>query len=138
MTFEQVKVFGSESILRNILKLTERFKLTSAELEIINNHIGEKILDYLQKKYPLTQSNDVNKALEKEVKESDNLDLLENDFLYENDIIFKYRDDGNYNDMIMKVLNKAMEQIDATSLYFQSLQASNSPENENPTNYNDF
>jgi len=34
-------------------------------MENIDKHIGEGILEYLQKKYPLTQSQDVNKALEK-------------------------------------------------------------------------
>ena len=37
------------------------------------------------------------------------MDLIENDFLYSNGIIFKYRENGNYNDIVMKVLNKAME-----------------------------
>jgi hypothetical protein len=51
-------------------------------MEIINRHLCENILYYLQKKYPLTQSSDVNKALEKELEPTNNLDLMENDFLF--------------------------------------------------------
>jgi hypothetical protein len=83
--------------------------------------VGDGVLEYLQNKYPLTQSNDVNKALAREVQETDHLDLLNNDFLYTFGIMFEYREDGNYNDMIMKVLNKAMEQIDGISTFSQSI-----------------
>lgn len=60
-------------------------------MENIDKHIGEGILEYLQKKYPLTQSQDVNKALEKQVQQTDHLDLLSNDFLYNSNIMFEYR-----------------------------------------------
>lgn len=77
-------------------------------MEIINKHLSGSALEYLQMKYPLTLANDVNKALDREVQPMDNFDNFTNDFLYFNEIIFKYRESGNYNDMIMKVINKAM------------------------------
>jgi len=46
---------------------------------------------------------------------------MANDFLYTFGIMFEYRANGNYNDMIMKVLNKAMEQLDATSNFSQTI-----------------
>jgi len=75
---------------------------------MIDRHLSGNILPYLQKKYPLTTTFDVNKALEKQLEQTNNMDLLENDFLVSHEIMFKYRSNGNYNDMIMKVLNKAM------------------------------
>lgn len=60
-------------------------------MNIIDKHLSENLLDYLQQKYPLTVSSDVNKALDKELETTNNLDQLANDFLYTNGIIFKYR-----------------------------------------------
>jgi hypothetical protein len=77
-------------------------------MSILNEHLSSKLLDYLQRKYPLTLSTDVNKALEKELHSTNNFDLLSNDFLYTNGIIFTYRKSGNYNDMIMRVINKSL------------------------------
>ena len=96
------------------------FKLGHKEFTLINQHISEKILSYLEKKYPLTLNSDINKALEKELHEANNLDLLENDILYQHKIVFKYREDGNYNDMIMVVINKVMEIIDSKSPFAKS------------------
>ena len=61
----------------------------------------------------------MSKALEKELHQINNLDILANDFLYNNGIIFTYREDGNYNDMIMRVLNKIIEVVDSVSKYSQ-------------------
>ena len=95
--------------MSNLLRLTEKYSLKEEHMAAINKHLSSKILEYLQKKYPLTQGSDVNKALEKELQQTNNLDLLENDFLFSHGIIFKYREKGNYNDIIMRALNKAME-----------------------------
>ena len=76
MTFEQTKVFCSESVLRNLLRLTQKYKLTEGQVAEVNKHIGGEVLDYLMKKYPMTQSKDINKALEKELKEIDMSDML--------------------------------------------------------------
>lgn len=91
MTFEQTKVFCSETIIGNIIRLTEKYRLEESHMSIINKHLSDNVLEYLQKKYPLTLSNDVNKALDKELETTNNLDQLANDFLYTNGIIFKYR-----------------------------------------------
>ena len=45
------------------------------------------------------------------------LDMLENDFLYNNKLIFKYRENGNYNDIIMLTLNKLMTVVDTSAEY---------------------
>ena len=43
--------------------------------------------------------------------------MLENDFLYNNKLIFKYRENGNYNDIIMQTLNKLMTVVDTSADY---------------------
>jgi len=75
----------------------------------------KKILPYMEKKYPLTEETDVNKALEKVVEEMNNLDQLSNDFFFNSGMMFTYRDSGNYNDIIMKVINKILGQVDSVS-----------------------
>ena len=67
MTFEQARVHCCENILRNLIRITKEYKLRGDQLERINKHIGGEVLDYIQKKYPLTQSKSVNRALEKEL-----------------------------------------------------------------------
>jgi len=37
---------------------------------------------------------------------------MENDFLFLTGIMFEYRKNRNYNDTIMKVINKALELMD--------------------------
>jgi hypothetical protein len=75
----------------------------------------KKILPYMEKKYPLTEGTDVNKALKKVVEEINHLDILSNDFFYNPGIMFTYKKSGNYNETIMKVINKVLEQVDSFS-----------------------
>ena len=63
MTFDQAKIFSSETILGNILRLTEKYKLGEDQVSAIDNHLKNNVLEYMAKKYPLTLSADVNKAL---------------------------------------------------------------------------
>ena len=91
-------------------------------------------MEYLQKKYPLTLTTDVNKNLEKELQQTNNFEQLANDFLYSNKLIFKYRENGNYNDMIMKVINKTLEIVDGDSQYYYKTD----PDDEVPSSYEDF
>ena len=49
------------------------------------------------------------------MQETNHLDLLTNDFLHFAGIMFKYSPDGNYNDLIMRVINKAIEVAEQTS-----------------------
>jgi hypothetical protein len=63
-------------------------------------------------KYPLTDSTEVNKKLEEVVHEVDNLESLSNNYFANTDIVFEYREDGNYNDLIMRMINDLMKNID--------------------------
>lgn len=45
-----------------------------------------KILPYLSLKYPLSASNEVNKALNRTIKEINNMEVITNDFIFRTDI----------------------------------------------------
>ena len=64
------------------------------------------MLHYIGKKYPLTYSTEVNKKLEELVYEVDNIEALSNNYLISSKVVFEYRDDGNYNDLIMRFINE--------------------------------
>jgi hypothetical protein len=72
MSYEHTKIFCSEGILRNIVMLTSRYRLTERQVRLIDDHIEQKIVPYMKKKYPMTESTDVNKAIDESVKPIDN------------------------------------------------------------------
>ena len=63
MTFDQTKIFSSEIILGNLLKLTSKYTLSRDEIALIDTHLKHDVLGYMSKKYPMTEVADVNKAL---------------------------------------------------------------------------
>ena len=70
-------------------------------------------MNYQKRKYPMTESMDVNKALDEAVKPIDKTEAQENDLLQKSSVVFTYREDGNYNDLIMTFLNWIMTEIDS-------------------------
>jgi hypothetical protein len=63
MSFEQAKIYCSENIFKNIVRLSQKYRLSDLELKLIDNHIKDGVLKYLAAKYPLTDSTLVNKKL---------------------------------------------------------------------------
>jgi hypothetical protein len=61
----------------------------------------------------MTESTDVNKALDEAVKPIDKTEALDNDMLQKCDVVFTYRENGNYNSLIMEFLNWIMTEIDS-------------------------
>lgn len=49
------------------------------------------------------------------VEEIDNIEEMENNYFNSSKICFEYRKDGNYYDIIMKVINDLLERIDSPS-----------------------
>ena len=94
------------------MRLNQHYNFTAEDFSCIDNHINTGVLDYMSKKYPLTDNPEVNKKLEALVNEIDNMDSLTNDFLANSQIVFEYREDGNYNDIIMEMLNELMGLVD--------------------------
>lgn len=106
MNFEQAKIYCSENIFKNLVLLNQRCSLTARDFQLIDSHLKNGVLTYLGKKYPLTDSAEVNKKLEEIVHEVDNIEALENNYMSKTDYVFEYREDGNYNDLIMKLMNE--------------------------------
>ena len=105
MNYEQMKAFASESFLRNLVILADNAELTSNDVQFIDSTMKEKILPYLITKYPLTVEKEINKKLQSSVKSIDNSQIIENDYLYTSGVVFDYRSNGRYDDLIMKLLN---------------------------------
>jgi hypothetical protein len=42
----------------------------------------------------------------------DNIESLENNYFTQTDIVFEYREDGNYNDLIMRMVNDLIGLVD--------------------------
>ena len=99
----------------------------------IDKIMEQKVLPYLTLKYPLSEKINVNKKLNSMVKKINNFEDLDNDFIYNSDIIWEYREDGNYNDIIMRVLNEVILLADKTAE-----NKDGEEEEETKTNYNDF
>ena len=64
MSFEQTKIYCSENVFKNIARLSKKYSLSEMEMEKIDSHIKNGVLTYLAAKYPLTDSNFVNKKME--------------------------------------------------------------------------
>ena len=66
----------------------------------------------MQRKYPLTESHDVNKAIDQCVRPIDNRQALTSDMLQKSNILFTWRKNGDYSDLIMRFLNWVMTEVD--------------------------
>jgi hypothetical protein len=63
-------------------------------------------------KYPITQSQEVNRNVNNVVREIDNTDQPQNDYLFNSGVCFKFRESGEYNDLIMRLLNEIIKKIE--------------------------
>jgi hypothetical protein len=63
MSYEQAKIYCSENIFKNIVRLSEKYRLSDKELKLIDDHIKDGVLKYLATKYPQTDSTLANKKL---------------------------------------------------------------------------
>lgn len=71
--------------------LIERHQLNKDQIKLLNQHIEKNIVTYLKRKYPMTESTDVNKALDEAVKSIDKTEAQENDLLQKSEVVFSYR-----------------------------------------------
>ena len=112
MNYEQMKVFASESLLRNLSILVDTYSITVEEIKFIDKVMDDSVFPYLKARYPLTVENDVNKALQSVIEEIDNSEILANDYFFSSDIHFEYRESGRYDDLIMRLINEVLTKID--------------------------
>lgn len=83
------------------IPLSKRFDLTK-----FFNQESYQIFDHIAKKYPQTSSKGVSKRIKSKVQMIDNRESDEFDFLFRNGIHISYREDGDYSEDIMKIINK--------------------------------
>lgn len=81
--------------------------------EQLNDHLQQNVLEYMLTKYPMTTSQHVNRNLNNSIREVDNTELPSNNFLFKSEVRFKFRENGEYNDLIMGTINEAMTRIEA-------------------------
>jgi len=110
LTYDQAKVSCSEGILRNLVLLAQKYELTREHIQELNNYIEVKVVPYLQRKYPLTESLNIYKSLDSVVKIIDKSDNTHNDLLFKSGVVFTFRKDGNYNRKIMEFINWIIQQ----------------------------
>jgi len=46
------------------------------------------------------------------VREADNIESLDKNYFTHTDFAFEYREEGNYNDLIMRMINDLMSLVD--------------------------
>ena len=110
LTEKETKVYCSENLLRHILLLTKKNVLDGEDFELINGSL-KKTISYYLLKYPQSMGTEINKKLLKEILSTNVLDSNANNILFESGIQFNYREDGMYNDSIMKFVNHLLELI---------------------------
>ncbi len=93
--------------------LVEKCEITAEELKMIDSLLKEKVLPYSKAKYPLTGESEVNKALKNSVKSIDNSQMVQNDYIFSSEVYFEYREDGRYEDLIMRFINEIMKRCNA-------------------------
>jgi glutaredoxin-related protein len=125
MSFEQTKIYCSMNILYNIIKLNKSQPITSDAIEQLDRYLQTDVLAYLQKKYPLTESQAVNRTLDSAVQEMDNLGALSNTYFCNSSVGFEYRESGNYNDLVMRMLNDILSRLDQPSPFLPSRRSTN-------------
>jgi len=77
----------------------------------MDKHLKQCSLNYINMKYPLTENVEVCKDLAKLVVEIDKMESIDNNEVANEKIDFEYRESQNYNDLIMKMLNKMIRKV---------------------------
>jgi hypothetical protein len=108
-----MRAFVCENFLRNLVSLVEKFNITAEEMRMIDRLLKEKVLPYWKAKYPLSFSS-VDKILQNaEIKSIDNSQMVQNDYIYSSEVAFEYREDGRYEDLIMRLINEIIARSNA-------------------------
>lgn len=88
MNYDQMKAFASESLLRNLVILIEKYKVTPEQIKFIDKTMNEKVFPYLKAKYPMTAEKEINKMFKDSVKSIDNSEILSNDYFHSSNLTF--------------------------------------------------
>ena len=74
-------------------------------MEFLNQETYQ-IFSHIDRKYPQTSRKGVSKRIKSRIPVINNRDSNEFDFLLRNKIFIKYKQDGDYSEDIMKIVNK--------------------------------
>ena len=106
----ETKNFVAKNILLNIKEVFEVYRGVPLErrFELMKfvNEESYHILDHVGYKYPQASSKGVSKRIKSQLPVINNQGSDEFDFLLNGDIHIEYRDDGDYSEDIMKILNR--------------------------------
>jgi hypothetical protein len=54
MNYDQMKAFASECLLRNLVILIEKYKVTPEQINFIDKTMKDNVFPYQKAKYPMT------------------------------------------------------------------------------------
>lgn len=105
----KTKAFFCENMLFNILRMVRENGLSAEEIEHINECLKSELLPYFCIKYPMSEELEVNLELTNKIVEVNSIGDNCNDLVFKSGIKFEFREDGNYNQEIMRFINYFIE-----------------------------
>ena len=102
LSFEEIKVLFTENIIFNFIEFLKEMKKTL-------NKKSVSVLEYLCRQYPQTKLEAPNLALRSALPQIENEGRIKFDLVYQSGIHFVLREDGDYTDLIMRMINFMIE-----------------------------
>ena len=84
-------------------------KKSYSEITAIVNKKSVSVLEYLCRQYPQTKLEAPNLALRSALPQIENEGRIKFDLVYQSGIHFVFREDGDYTDLIMRMINFMIE-----------------------------
>ena len=83
-------------MISNLTELIKKNRLSTEEIELINNCLKKEIMPYLLTKYPKSEDSEKNLRLASLIRSFDNVDCPENDLITKSGIKFEYSESEEY------------------------------------------
>ena len=119
LSFDEIKILFTENIIFNFIEFMKEMKKIGhgtgdkksihAEITSIINKKSVHVLDYLCRQYPQTKIEAPNLALRSLLPQVDNQSRSKYDLVWKSQIPFTYRENGDYTDQIMRMINFMIE-----------------------------
>ena len=107
---QEMKNFAAKNILQNVKQLYDKIQtLTLDQRYSITTFINSemhKVMEHIAQKYPQAARRGVTKRIRLHIPIIDDRESHEYDFLVNEGLTIKYREDEDYSQCIMKVLNR--------------------------------
>ena len=92
-------------MISNLIEMIRRNKLSTEEIQVMNECLQKDIMPYLIYKYPKSESSEINLKFANLIRNVDTYDDNENDFIFMSGVHFQYSESGHYFKEIMRFLN---------------------------------